>query len=244
MSRLAQSLPSPRSLKAATRTVSPTSRYRFRSQRSALSAPRSARWRSLTWGAPSSRVRAARATAGGRPGRIAPNAARSGFCGSTNEQVEHRALVVAMVVAPRELVEIPLQPLVGHLLVVPPDAGLEVPKEALDRVRVYVADDVLASGVTNSTMASEVSAEPVVRRPLVRVDDRLGIDPLHDLPVQVRPAPRRHDGRLDAAAAFDCGEHRRSTTFAELHRFRACVGGGAHRGFLARTTIDGSLVNL
>jgi hypothetical protein len=47
---------------------------------------------------------------------------------------------------------------VGDLLVVASDAGLEVLKEALDRVRVGVADDVLAGRVANSTMGREVLA--------------------------------------------------------------------------------------
>src|SRR5207237_4966852 len=90
---------------------------------------------------------------------------------STDEGVEHRPPVVAVVVAPRELVQVSLQPSVGDLLVIPTDAGLEVPEEALDGVRVGISHDVLASGVPDSTMTREVPTDLVVRGPLVSVDD-------------------------------------------------------------------------
>src|SRR5207245_4529703 len=104
------------------------------------------------------------------------------------QRVEHGfPSFVAMVVAPRELVQIALQPLVGDLLVVPADAGLEVPEEALDGVRVGVPDDVLARRVTDPVVAGEVSDEAVVRGPLVRVDDRVRFDHFHDRRMEVRP---------------------------------------------------------
>src|SRR5438105_14545567 len=128
-----------------------------------------------------------------------------------------------MVVAPRELVEVSLQPAVGDLLVVPTDAGLEVPKEALDGVRVGVTDDVLARRVAHAVVAGEVAAEAVVCGPLVGVDDRRRFEPLHDLIVEVRPTARRYDGRLDPPATFDRSEYRCSTTFAQLVGFRTGV---------------------
>src|SRR6202035_858574 len=103
-----------------------------------------------------------------------------------------------------------------HLLVVAADAGLEVPKEPLDRVRVGVAFDVDPGGVVDPTMRDEVSVQAVVGGPLIGEDDRLRFDPPDDLPFECwTPAGVKH-GRLDPTATFNRGEHGCSTTFAQL----------------------------
>src|SRR5258708_29696844 len=90
-----------------------------------------------------------------------------GCCGPLEQRLEHRVLGAPLVVAERELAEVPLEPLVGHLPVGAADRRLEVAEEPLDGVRVGGADDVLACGVTDSTVGGEVPAEVVVGRPLV-----------------------------------------------------------------------------
>jgi len=58
------------------------------------------------------------------PGELVDDLAAAG--GAQKWRLKHRTLVVAMVVAPAELVQVALQPLVRHLAVSPTDRGLYV----------------------------------------------------------------------------------------------------------------------
>src|SRR5579871_1878968 len=158
--------------------------------------------------------------------------------------MEQRVVGVPMVVAPRELVQVALKPLVRDLLVVPSYTGLEVPEESLNGVGVRVASHVGTGGVVDPTMGDEVPVEAVVGRPFVGDDDRLGLNPLDDLFFERRSAPGLKDGRLDPSAAFYGSEHRCSTTFPDFRGLRALTRIGdplTLRPF--RATIDRCLVD-
>jgi hypothetical protein len=70
-------------------------------------------------------------------------------CSAVDELGEHDAAVIAVVAAPRILVEIRLQPLDGHAMVVPGDPVLDVAKEPLDDLRVDISTRVDTVGVAD-----------------------------------------------------------------------------------------------
>jgi len=98
---------------------------------------------------------------------------RSRRARSSWERLEHRVAVIAVVVAPGELVEVPLEPPVGRLAAGALDRRLDVAEEPPDRVGVRVALDVDPGRVVDPSMG-KLPVQAVVRRPLVREDDRLG----------------------------------------------------------------------
>lgn len=83
-----------------------------------------------------------------------------------------------MVVAPRVLVDVGLQPLDGHAVVVARDAVLDVPEEPLDGSRVDVSTCVHAVGVFDRVVRRVGGVQAAVSGPLVGVDGRGRVDVL------------------------------------------------------------------
>src|ERR1700683_4073595 len=97
-------------------------------------------------------------------------------------------------------------------------------------------------------MVDEVEFEAVVRAPIVRDDDRLRVNPLDHLLLELRAVPGRQHGRLDPSTSLDGSEDGRSTTFAEFRGLRAPCGCDGDRRVpplrLARLAVHGCLVYL
>lgn len=90
--------------------------------------------------------------------------------------MEHRLAGAPLVVAPGVLVQVGLEPLARDLLVGTAHPGLEIAEEALDRVRVDVAIDVMPRGVVDHAVARVLARKRLVGHPVVGEDQRGWID--------------------------------------------------------------------
>src|SRR5581483_3649285 len=128
--------------------------------------------------------------------------------GAAQKPPEHRLRVVAMVVPPRVLVQVALQPLRRHRVVDATDPVLHQREQPLDRLRVNVPAHVHLLREVDPPMR-ELRRLPklVVPTPIIGVDDRAGQHMLPNRVASVIGRTSRDHGCMDTAATLNHAHH-------------------------------------